>query len=364
MALTLDIFDVGQGDGMLVTFPNGKTMMVDLGSTKNKGLVTTDSFKYFMVHTKYKDPGQDLDYLVLTHGDRDHYNMIIPFVQAFKPKIGTVIHGGPASEYPVGGTTNLVDWLRQNQNNPAINTLTGSPGQNFPMDPVPGGSIAEFGAEVCVLSMGLQVTGSSPADAKNAKSVVLQIRYPPGTGPAIMLTGDATKEVERAILATYQANNQLPRLKSEVLKLGHHGSHRTSNTVSWLKAVNPHWVFVTSDRSGSIDPDEQQANTGYRLPQQLTLDLVKKHCPRLAKGLDQHGYVASVSKNDYVQYNANPDIAGDSLSVPADQEWIQNNDDRGIFSTLATMGLNTDADQGVQYRVTVKDNGDMSVTST
>jgi hypothetical protein len=40
MPLHLDILDVGQGDGMVIWLPNGKVMMVDLGSTKNKGLIT------------------------------------------------------------------------------------------------------------------------------------------------------------------------------------------------------------------------------------------------------------------------------------------------------------------------------------
>lgn len=42
--LHLDILDVGQGDGMVVWLPNGKVIM-DLSSSKNKGIVTKDSFK-------------------------------------------------------------------------------------------------------------------------------------------------------------------------------------------------------------------------------------------------------------------------------------------------------------------------------
>ena len=43
MPLHLDILDVGQSDGMVIWRPDDKIMMVDLGSTKNKELVTADS---------------------------------------------------------------------------------------------------------------------------------------------------------------------------------------------------------------------------------------------------------------------------------------------------------------------------------
>lgn len=82
--LDIDILDVGQGDDIVVWFPNGKTMMVDLDSTKNKDIVTDDSFFYFSQHTTFARTGETLDYLILTHCDRDHYNTIAPFIQNFR----------------------------------------------------------------------------------------------------------------------------------------------------------------------------------------------------------------------------------------------------------------------------------------
>src|ERR1019366_4295577 len=99
MPLHLDILDVGQGDGMVVWLPNGKVMMVDLGSTRWKGLVTEDSFEYLRENTPFKNPGVTLEWLVATHGDSDHYNMVEEFLDTFQVNIRNVLHGGLRTEY-------------------------------------------------------------------------------------------------------------------------------------------------------------------------------------------------------------------------------------------------------------------------
>ena len=58
--LNIQFLDVGQGDGIFITFPNGKTMLVDLGSLKNKKLTSNDVFKYFKTHTKFRVENRSL----------------------------------------------------------------------------------------------------------------------------------------------------------------------------------------------------------------------------------------------------------------------------------------------------------------
>src|SRR2546425_4844228 len=84
---------------MLLWMPGGQFMMVDLGSTKNKGIVTEDAFKYFANHTPFKDPHQWLEWLVLTHGDRDHYNMVEEVLKKFQANVRNILHGGLESDY-------------------------------------------------------------------------------------------------------------------------------------------------------------------------------------------------------------------------------------------------------------------------
>jgi competence protein ComEC len=359
MPLYLDILDVGQGDGLVVWLPNGKVMMIDLGSTKNKGIVSDDSFKYFGEHTKFKDKGQSLDWLVLTHGDRDHYNMVEAFLAKFEVNLRNVLHGGTEGEYG-----KLIGTLRDRKNPDGTQAViqTGANKGFYPL-------ATDLGAEVMVIAIGVQAAKGSVGHVKNTRSVILRIVY---KGVGLMLTGDATTETEGQIIALINSKKVSPdALKANVLKVAHHGSHRTSNHAVFLALVNPNYAFISSDRSGSLD-DDQKA-TGHRLPQALTMSLLRKYATRLQTDCGEHTYVMSYQKSDYDEYNASPDIKGQTLALPQsdkDLAWIQQSGTEGIFSTLARMGLGSDPsdegakDLGVQYRVTISDAGDFEILST
>jgi beta-lactamase superfamily II metal-dependent hydrolase len=359
--LHLDILDVGQGDGMVLWMPNGKVIMVDLGSTKNKGIVTDDSFKYFKAHTSFGKGGQVLEWLVLTHGDRDHYNMVEKFLTDFTVNLRNVLHGGKESDY--GG---LIDRLRKRKNpdGQVTKIFTGTNVGYFPL-----ASKDDLGAEVFVLACGVEAAKGSEGYVKNTRSVVLRIVY---AGIGLMLTGDATRDTEGAIFSGIPTGKN-PRnyLSANVLKLAHHGSHRTSNFAAWIAAVDPNYAFVSSDRSGSLDEDQKA--TGHRLPQNLTFDLVRTYAKRLQGDCTPHSYVSAYEQSDYVQYNAAPDIRGQQLPIPIMPStacWAQFLSSEGIFSTLAQIGVSKDpqdpgaADIGVQYRVTIEDNSDFRIETT
>jgi hypothetical protein len=351
---------------MLLWMPGGQFMMVDLGSTKNRGLVREDAFKYFAEHTPFKDPHQWLEWLVLTHGDIDHYNFVDPFLKKFNPNIRNVLHGGLADEY--GGTKGLISKLSERENSdgtkPAIYT-----GTNLHFaDLDPSGAMK---ADVVALATGVVASAGDKGYVKNTRSVVLRIHY---KGIALMLMGDATRDTERAIVSFILSKGGDPRavIPANVLKVGHHGSHRTSNLAQWFSIVDPNYAFISSDRAGSLDPDER-LYTGHRLPQMLTLDILRAYAKRLQLDCAPHTYVSSYQRTDYEEYNSHPDVPGQLLPIPTnpnDLEWIQSDTRQGIFSTLAVMGTSTDpddegaADQGVQYRVTIGDNGEFDIYAT
>jgi hypothetical protein len=229
----------------------------------------------------------------------------------------------------------------------------------------------EFGVDAMeILACGITAQKcSDDGYIKNTKSVVLRIGY---KDQFLLLAGDATRQTEMTILG--QAimefkDGGLPpsaALSADLLKVGHHGSRRTSSHAGWIAAVDPTFVFVTSDRSGSLE--DEQKPTGFRLPQAITLDLHRKYAHSLATDCGKHTYVESFQLTDYEKYNETPDFRGATIDPPDyDEEllWVEHETTEGIFSTLATIGKTaTAADQGVQYRVTIDDAGTMTVTST
>lgn len=348
--LNIQFLDVGQGDGIFITFPNGKTMLVDLGSTKNKKITKTDIFEYFKQHTKFKkDSGETLDYLILTHGDRDHYNMVLDFIKECRVTVANLLYGGESSDYRdrISGVTNL--------RAPSTGPFELNSKMYF------------GGVEVLVLAINAPVTtNSAEAWRKNSASIVLRLEY---GGESVILSGDATIDTEKYVVATMTAKNAQEKLKSTVLKVGHHGSVRTSIAPRWIEAIKPEFVFISSDRQGSLS---ESAKTGYRLPQQLAIDIIKANT-KLFKG-EKHTYVSSYDPGDYDRY-VDP-VTGDvSFTNPHENEewgarrtWVQFTTTQAIFTTLAVMDLRSAehsvADQGAQYELTISDKGKVSVKTT
>src|SRR5262245_8443208 len=106
--LTLEFLDVGQGDGTLIRFPDNKTMLVDLGTVKNRKIVVKDILKYVHDHFPSLHLLGHLDYLVITHGDQDHYNMIKEMLEYNDvTTIGHLLYSGTDGDYKTWGRTYL-----------------------------------------------------------------------------------------------------------------------------------------------------------------------------------------------------------------------------------------------------------------
>ena len=73
----------------------------------------------------------------------------------------------------------------------------------------------------------------------NEGSITLRLK---GLGHSAILTGDLTVKGEKEIMKTDAY------LKSDVLKLGHHGS-KTSSSVPFLNAVNPSYALIPSGKN-------------------------------------------------------------------------------------------------------------------
>mgnify|MGYP003571313044 CR=1 FL=1 len=64
--LLFHTINIGQGDCLLINFPDGKDMLIDCGSDAEGSYEMANSYI-----SKYVTDGQ-LDYVMLTHSDKDH----------------------------------------------------------------------------------------------------------------------------------------------------------------------------------------------------------------------------------------------------------------------------------------------------
>ncbi len=219
----MSIFDVGQGDSLLVVSPNGKTMLIDGGG----------AFGGFPGQQEHSgsDPGEEavspylwsrgfqkLDVVVLTHAHQDHIGGLTAILQNFR--VGALWIGREV-------TSSSLARLEQFAHEQRIPVMPESRGQKFLWDGVAG----EF--------LWPHIPASDiAANPANNDSLVLRLHYGDRT---VLLPGDAEKQAEHEILA----ENGETFLRSDVLKIGHHGS-RNSTTPEFLAAVQPRLAVISA----------------------------------------------------------------------------------------------------------------------
>ena len=96
-----------------------------------------------------------------------------------------------------------------------------------------------------------------PEDANNIEdnndtSVMTRLVY---GEVSFLLTGDASTEVESEIIPFFSTENlddaNLPKLKSNVLKIGHHGS-KTSTSKEFLKLISPEYAIISAGKDNKF----------------------------------------------------------------------------------------------------------------
>lgn len=115
-------------------------------------------------------------------------------------------------------------------------------------------------------------------DNLNDDSIILKVTYKNNT---FLLTGDASKNVELQILEK--------DLKSDLLKVGHHGS-AYSTSAQFLKEVNPDYAVI------SVGKDND-----YGFPKQVTLDKLDRLNIKVYR-TDQEGTIIVSSDGDNLSF--------------------------------------------------------------
>jgi competence protein ComEC len=231
--LSVTFLDVGQGDAMLIAFPQGSLMMLDSGGravfTRRDDPEEGDEVfvedrvgigEAAVMPYLWRRGVKRLDWIAASHSDADHVEGFDEIVRGFE--IGVAMKGASTSGR-----------VPQSIFDQAM-IASGARLQNVKR----GDAFEIGGARVEILSP--FANPEEPPMSDNNESLVLRLRF---GNRSFLLTGDIEKEAE-ARLVLSESN-----LRADVLKVAHHGS-KTSSTVEFLEKAKPqHAVISVAEHS-------------------------------------------------------------------------------------------------------------------
>ncbi|MDP2319721.1 MAG: DNA internalization-related competence protein ComEC/Rec2 [Acidobacteriota bacterium] len=295
--LHLTVMDVGQGDAMLVTLPNGRTLMVDSGGVSLRG--------DFDIGDRVIGPALRargivrLDYLAITHGDPDHIGGAASLVKDFAPRelwAGTfVANHEPTLKLQGSSGRHRAAWRWLQK----------------------GDRLGLGGVELRVHHPPLPEWERQKV--RNDDSLVIELRY---GQVSMLLTGDIGREVEQALIPT------LDLLPVVVLKSPHHGSG-TSSSPAFIDAVKPAVVVISNGRGNT-----------YGHPVPYVLERYRSIGARIFR-TDQEGQIeVSTDGQDLVVRTFSGRRVDNGRSASAGAR-AQVGGSRGDRSLLGPMGINS-----------------------
>ncbi len=231
--------DVGQGDGIVVRFPDS-VVVIDSGrnsAASNDGLTN-------YLHAQGVSV---INHFVITHADADHSGGCDDVFAEFEVR----------EFYHPGAPKDTITWQDCLDSASAEGSTTHTDLSDLdPGDYLPFSSVAN----VTLLHL-----DANASDA-NEGSITLRIQH--GTNTAI-LVGDLTCDGEDTVLARFPASY----LDADLLQVGHHGS-RYSTCTPWLNAVTPAFAAISVGQNsyGHPHPDALQRLNNAGATTYTTLD--------------------------------------------------------------------------------------------
>ncbi|MBI5728278.1 MAG: DNA internalization-related competence protein ComEC/Rec2 [Candidatus Magasanikbacteria bacterium] len=222
--------DIGQGDATLINFADGEQMLVDCGKDA----------RILPALGRNMSPGdREIDYLVVTHPDNDHYGGCIDVLRRFR--VRHIFYNGLRKEKDAYWNffwdsaqhkgVEYTEVREQRQWTIASSTIAIIyPDHDVTRDP--------------------HVPGLSRDTGDNNTSVVMKIAV---GNTALLLTGDMEVPLEDYLLEKYR--DQLP---ATVLKVGHHGSAGASGQ-AFVNAVHPRYATISVGKNNDYGHPTRRA---------------------------------------------------------------------------------------------------------
>ncbi len=263
--LQIHFIDVGQGDCILILFPDGKDMLVDCGNYNGGNTYRDSAISYIKT---YVTDGQ-LDYLMVTHGDSDHVYYVddvlaefdvdtiyMPFILAEPEKAekAEAVNALPKSKLDLFTDEDTLssgvyaDFFIAALSEPDAEIIFNM-GHFFIRDEALTYSIDFYAYDQAEWT----ATDLSEAKEKNAVSPIGILEY---NGKRIVLTGDSNKINEPYFMEMVGSP-----IDCDVLKVGHHGS-ASSSKENFLDFIDCEYAVISCNADGNT----------FDHPRQVVLD--------------------------------------------------------------------------------------------
>ena len=216
-------FDVGQGDSALINFSDGTKMLIDCGKDKTILYKLGEELSFF---------DRQIDYLLITHFDLDHYGGCIDVLKRYDVKnlILSTVEGNDKyyEEFKKAWSEeNGIKIIAEDLENLIIASST----LNF-LSPKKEFNFTD----------------------KNDASIVFKLS---NLNYEVLFTGDLEEKGEEKLLEKYCDDlEKCLVLESNILKVGHHGSAGSSSE-DFLNAVNPQKAIISVGKNNFGHPSRR-----------------------------------------------------------------------------------------------------------
>ncbi len=210
--LKFTVMDVGQGDALFIESPTGVQIIVDGGPGNNLLKEIPKVLPWY---------DRSVDMIFVTNPDSDHYEGFIKFLDKYS--VEAIVESGTTNSYSAFGV------FQEKIKEKDISKTLARRGQIIDI----GG-----GAYLQILFPDRNVEQVSP----NTGSIVMKLIY---GDTSVLLQGDSVASIEQYLLEI-----DGDYLKSDILKVGHHGS-KTSSVKEYVEKVSPKYAVISAGLDNS-----------------------------------------------------------------------------------------------------------------
>lgn len=251
LPLQIYFLDVGKADCAYINC-NGKNILIDSGDKEPAGAVTEFLKKQNI---------EKLDLVAISHPHRDHIGQMLDVIKKFK--IEKIIDSKTPQKLISGYTTykKILNLISEK----SILKKTVTPNDTFKIG-----------------DLHFEIFGPIKKDESNLNnnSLVIKITY---KKVSFLFTGDAEKSEEADIIKSGK------NLKSDVLKVAHHGS-MTSSTYKFLKCVLPKYAVISG------------------VPKEKVIIRLNEFCDKIYR-TDKNGTIKAYSDGENINFKTEKSVA-------------------------------------------------------